>query len=318
MDARVKPAHDEPVSLRRGKILPRRHQLPGAKRATAARNRWFTGFFGMARGLLTNLRVGCGRACAAFVGVQVMLPALGVLSSALDALQSLTAKKSSSPQATTGFSQTATTPFDTGAAASPASGAGGCPPGGGLSPATMSALLAVQDQSSSSTAPTSRSDALQDLFSQLDADGDGKVSKSEFENALGAGGSNIAQADDVFDKLDKNGDGSVSLDEMSSALKGAGGHGHRHKHHVAGSDGSNSDPLLQALDGASSTSTTNSDGSTTTSLNYADGSTVTMTSAPTASASTSAASSYNLIQQMIQREAQAISASVTSSLSVNV
>src|SRR5882724_6633 len=129
-----------------------------------------------------------------------MLLALGALSSAFDALQSLTAKKSSSSQA--GFSQTATTPFDTGAAASPALGSGGCPPGGGLSPATMSALLAAQDQSSSSTAPTSRSDALKDLFSQLDANGDGQVSKSEFENALGAGGTNIAQADDVFSKLD--------------------------------------------------------------------------------------------------------------------
>jgi Ca2+-binding EF-hand superfamily protein len=246
-----------------------------------------------------------------------MLLALGALSSAFDALQSLTAKKSSSPQATTGFSQTATTPFDTGTTASPASGSGAFAQSGGLSPATMSALLAAQGQSSNSTtSTTSRSDALKDLFSQLDADGDGKVSKSEFENALGAGGSNIAQADDVFGKLDKDGDGSVSLDEMSSALKGAGGHGHGHKHHVAGSDGSSSDPLLQALDGASSTSTTNSDGSTTTSLTYADGSKVTMTSAPTASASTSAASSYNFIEQMIQREAQAISASATSSLSV--
>jgi len=245
-----------------------------------------------------------------------MLLALGAISSALDAMQSLTSKKSSSAQATTGFSQTATTPFDTGAAAGPASGSGGCAPSGGLSPATMSALLAAQGQSSSSAASTtSRSDALKDLFSQLDADGDGKVSKSEFENALGAGGTNIAQADDVFSKLDKDGDGSVSLDEMSSALKGSG-HGHRHKHHVAGSD-SNSDPLLQALEGASSTSTTNSDGSTTTSLTYADGSRVTMTSAPTASASTSAASSYNVVEQMIQREAQAISSSAVSSLSVS-
>ena len=42
-----------------------------------------------------------------------MLLALGALSTAFDALQSLTAKKSSSAQ--TGFSQTAPTPFDTGA-----------------------------------------------------------------------------------------------------------------------------------------------------------------------------------------------------------
>ncbi len=187
----------------------------------------------------------------------------------------------------------------------------------------MSALLAAQDQSQASTAPTSRSDALKDLFSQLDANSDGKVSKSEFENALGAGGTNIAEADDVFGKLDKDGDGSASLDEMSSVLKGAGGHGHRHKH-VASSDGSSdssgtsgsdSDPLLQALDATASTSVANSDGSTTTSLTYADGSKVTMTLAPTASASMLAASSYNVVE-LIQREAQAISASALSSLSV--
>ena len=87
----------------------------------------------------------------------------------------------------------------------------------------MSALLAAQSQSSTgstASASASRSAALKDLFSQIDADGDGKITKSEFENALGAGGTNLAQADDVFSKLDKDGDGSVSLDEMSSALKG--------------------------------------------------------------------------------------------------
>ena len=94
----------------------------------------------------------------------------------------------------------------------------------------------VIDAGSTTSAPTSQSDALKDLFSQLDANGDGQISKSEFENALGAGGTNIAQADDVFSKMDKNGDGSVSLDEMSSALKGAGGN--HHHHHAAGSDGS--------------------------------------------------------------------------------
>ena len=89
----------------------------------------------------------------------------------------------------------------------------------------MSALLAAQSQSSTATAsaPTSRSDALKDLFSQIDGDGDGKITKSEFEKALGAGGTNVAKADDVFSKLDKNGDGSVSLDEMSSALEGRQG-----------------------------------------------------------------------------------------------
>jgi hypothetical protein len=255
-----------------------------------------------------------------------MLPALGAVSSVLDALQWLGLPKPSCAPST-GFNQTATNPFDLmgGARASTASTLGG---GSQISPATMSALLAAQSQSSAGSttqAPASQSGALKDLFSQIDTNGDGRISKSEFENALGAGGTNIAQADDVFSKLDKDG-GTVSLDEMSSALKGSGKGGHHHHHHIAdsggssdatGTTGSSSDPLLQALDGASSTRVTNSDGSTTTSLTYADGSKVTMTS-PAASASTSAAtSSYNFIEQLIQREANAISFQAAPALSVS-
>jgi len=260
-----------------------------------------------------------------------MLLALGAVSSALDALQSLTSSKKSSSPRSTGFSQTPTNPFDVSGSAkasgspAPASGSNGFSQ---LSPATMSALLAAQSQSSTgstTSASTSPSNALKDLFSQLDTNDDSQVSKLEFENALGAGGTNIAQADNVFSKMDNNGDGLVNLGEMSSALKGGGGH--HHHHHVAsseesgsatGTDGSSSDPLLQALQGASSTSVTNSDGSTTTSMTYADGSKVTMTSPAAKTASSSATSSYNIIEQMIQREAQAIASSATASLSVSV
>jgi EF-hand domain pair len=265
-----------------------------------------------------------------------MLLALGAVSSALDALQSLTGKAKSPPA--TGFSQNASNPFDTSGSTTPTSGSSTPTTGGSgftqISPATMSTLLAAQSQSSTTTTTsatsTSPNDALKDLFSQLDANGDGQISKSEFENALGAGGTNLAQADDVFGKMDKNGDGSVSLDEMSSALKGSGGKGGHHHHHVASSDGSSdasgssstsgssSDPLLQALDGASSTVVTNSDGSTTTSVTYADGSKVTMTSPAAKTASSNATSSYNLIEQMIQRQAQTLSSGVASSLSMNV
>lgn len=253
-----------------------------------------------------------------------MLFALGAASSALDALKALTSSKSSSP--TTGVQKDQTNPFDLSDGAqgsgqgsggpTASSGAGGCSQ---ISPATMSALIEAQGQASDGTttsAPTSRSDALKDLFSQIDADGDGKITKSEFENALGAGGTNLAQADDVFSKLDKDGGGSVSLDEMSSALKGKGGH-HRHHHAASESGDSGSDPLMQALQGASSTSVTNSDGTTTTSLTYADGSKVTMTSAATSAASSAATSSYNFIEQMIAREAKAIQSSATASLSVS-
>jgi hypothetical protein len=264
-----------------------------------------------------------------------MLFALGAVSSALDALQSLTSSRSGSQSP--GSGQNAANPFDNLMAPPPPSGSN--PITGGLSqisPQTMSALISAQSRASagtSATAAQSPSDPLQDLFSQIDADGNGQITKSEFENALGAGGTNLAMADDVFNKLDTNGDGSVSLDEMKSALQGAGGHHHGHHHHLAassdtgGSDGSatsgtggtgsSADSLLQALDGASSTTATNSDGSTTTSITYADGTKVTMTTPAAPSASNAATSSYNLIEQMIQREAQTLAASATPALSLS-
>ena len=162
-----------------------------------------------------------------------MLFALGAASSAIDALKALMSSKSSSTQPG-GPGQGATGPFDfsagTSAPTSASTNAGfGGSVGPQISPDTMSALLAAQGQSTDagSSAPTSRADALKDLFSRIDADGDGKITKSEFEKALGAGGTNLAQADDVFGKLDKDGDGSVSLGEMASALKGNGHHHHR-------------------------------------------------------------------------------------------
>jgi len=244
-----------------------------------------------------------------------MLLALGAASSAIDALKALTSSKPPSPA-----NQDAANLFAFSADASASAGSNSGPGSGGasISPETMSALLAAQSQSGSAApAPISRSDALKDLFAQVDANGDGKITKSEFENALGAGGTNLAQADDVFSKLDKDGDGSVSPDEMAAALKGGKGH-HRHHDVASGSgDGTENDPLMQALQGATSTSTTNADGSTTTSLTYADGSKVTMTSAASASASGAATSSYNFIEQMIAREAKAISSSTTASLSVS-
>jgi hypothetical protein len=250
-----------------------------------------------------------------------MLLALGAASSVFDALKSLTSSKSSSPQ-TTGLIQDSTNPFDVSGSPPtqvPGSSAPSFGPGSGsqISPATMSALLDAQSQSSTGSAPTSRSDALKDLFSQIDTNGDGQLSKTEFESALGAGGTNIAQADDVFGKLDKDGDGNVSLNELASALKGKGHHHHHTADSSSATDGSSSDPFAQALQAASSTSVTNSDGSTTTSLTYADGSKVTMTSPAATTASSTATSSYNFIEQMIQREANAISTSASSSLSVS-
>jgi hypothetical protein len=254
-----------------------------------------------------------------------MLFALGAASSAIDLLSSL---QQASSKPATGFTASTTTTassFDilstntTSAQPSPSTDRGQY---SALSPETLSALLAAQGQSGVQGASSaSASDSLKDLFSQLDADGDGQISKSEFENALGAGGTNIQQADDVFAKLDKSKDGSVDLSELSSALKSKGGH-HRHAGGAGGAGGS-TDQLLQSLDGASSTSVTNSDGSTTTSITYADGSKVTTTTPPastssTGSASDPASSSHYLVEQLIRRQAQAVSlGSTTHAVSVS-
>jgi len=187
-----------------------------------------------------------------------MLFALGVAGSLLDTLQSLTKSKSSSATTSTDPGQASANPFDPGTSTqgqvSTGFSAGGCGPQ--ISPQTMSALIDAQSQSgTTNTAPANSSDALKDLFSQIDADGDGSISKTEFENALGAGGTNLAAADDVFGKLDGDGDGSVSLDDMKSALQGAGHHGHHHHVHASASSAStdstdtdgSTDPVVQAL-----------------------------------------------------------------------
>ena len=294
--------------------------LPGLVEPTARKKPLFCWVFPLARRLLNGLARGLSAASmAAILGVLVMLLAFGAATSALDSLFSFATTKQTQ-SAGSGQDQPNLFAFQADAATN-SSGAGAGPaPGGGaqISPETMSALLAAQSQSGAQFQPMSREDALKDLFSKIDADGDGKITKDEFENALGAGGTNLAQADDVFSKLDKNGDGSVAMDEMSSALQGGRGRHHGHHHMAEGAGDDSEDPLLKALDGTSGTTVTNADGSTTTSLTYADGSTVTMTRLAASSASTAATSSYNFLEQLIQRQANAIAAQTSPTLSVSV
>ncbi|EKS27635.1 EF hand [Afipia felis] len=243
----------------------------------------------------------------------------GAASTALDLLSSLTSSKSSSTQPTTGVSQ-GSKPFVISSSTS-ASVTTSSPAtwgqSGALSPDTWNALLAAQSPSATANSATSPSNAMKDLFSQLDVNGDGSISKSEFEQQLGAGGTNVAAADNVFAKLDTDGDGSVSINELTSALQArkSGGSHHAHGGHGGGGGGL-ADALSQSIDGATTTTTTNSDGSTTTTLTYADGSKVTSTSAASSAGSSSAASSYNLIEKLIQSQSQAVSNASTSSVKV--
>jgi len=243
-----------------------------------------------------------------------MLFALGAVSSALDAIQSLTNSKSSSSTHKTGSAQGASNPFsiDSGSKSSGAASSVNAGQYPQISPETMNALFAAQSQSSdaASTATTSTSSsssstsststrrdaALKDLFSQIDADGDGSITKSEFEDALGAGGTNLTKADDVFSKLDANADGNVSLDEMSKALKS--GHGHHHAQGAGGS-GDGADSSSKSGGGSTSTTTTAADGSTTTTVTYADGFKMS-TTVPGATSPRNSA--YDLFAQLMQRQ----------------
>jgi hypothetical protein len=243
----------------------------------------------------------------------------GAASTALDILSSLTSPKSSSSKPTTGVTQNSN-PFSV-----PSSASGSTAPStasnwgqsGALSPDTWNALLAAQSPSATN-ASASPSDAMKDLFSQIDVNGDGSITKSEFEQQLGAGGTNVAAADDVFAKLDTDGDGSVSMNELTSALqtRKSGGSHHAHGGHGGGGGGGLADALSQSIDGATTTTTTNADGSTTTTLTYADGSKVTSTSAASSAGASSAASSYNLIEKLIQSQSQAVSNSAAASVKV--
>jgi hypothetical protein len=154
----------------------------------------------------------------------------------------------------------------------------------------------------------------------MDADGDGKVSKSEFENGLSGAGVSKSSADALFSKLDANGDGSVTQSDMS-------GMQHAHGHHhgggggakgAGGGGGGDASSLMDATDatGATTQTVTNADGSTTTTVTNADGTTsVTTTAAapslggdtsgngtPGGKAGSQQAETNNLIQQLTQMQ----------------
>jgi Ca2+-binding EF-hand superfamily protein len=141
----------------------------------------------------------------------------------------------------------------------------------------------ITDQSAATgqnvPAKSTRPDISQ-LFSKIDADGDGKITKEEFmtfkekidsamsallktqENAStnpvspDASPSNqTAMADQLFSKLDANNDGTVSQDEMSSVMS----HGRHHGHHGQGVGN-----FMAALLNLQSQSSSSTSGSTST------------------------------------------------------
>jgi hypothetical protein len=192
--------------------------------------------------------------------------------------------------------------------------------GGSSSPldsGTMAALLSLQGQSSAATGGACG------LFAKLDADGDGSISKSEFESALGNAGVDTNSADALFSKLDANGDGSITKSELASARHAYQGT-HHHRHAGGAGQGGGVSSLLNATnaDGSTTQTTANSDGSSTTTITYADGSTVTLTTlaasqnSGTSGGGSGSSGSGNLLEKLIQMQSMFISQSAPTTTAV--
>jgi hypothetical protein len=218
------------------------------------------------------------------------------------------------------------------------SGASGCQPFG---TGTMAQLLSLQSQGANGTQGTNGPE--QAFFSKLDTDGDGKISKTEFESAASKAGVDSSVADAVFDKIDGNSDGSVSAGELAKADHGG------HHHHVhgggGGGEGGGLDALMSGADasGATTKTTTNADGSSTTTISYADGTSIdlnmpaaaatsastasdasstdsssTDSSASTTSGTTNSQTSFNLLEQLIKMQSQMLSAMQASTSTMSI
>jgi hypothetical protein len=204
-----------------------------------------------------------------------------------------------------------------GAAATPASAMAGPP----FSPDTMSALMSAQEHQPGNPSVAAHA---QNLFSQFDADGDGQVSKPEFENVFGPG-ADMSKVDGLFNALDGNGDGSMSLDELNSAAQAGHARHHGHHHHVDSGQGGGEGGMLQALlssgtQGASADTASNTDGSSTTTITYADGSKVSLTSPPGSSGTNSSSTpsgsgnDANYLERLIRLQAQSLTVSTSQTL----
>jgi len=246
-------------------------------------------------------------------------------SSALDLIsalqQTLAGKNTSAPTASAAGSQS----FDVGANGAngaTTTGSSSTTPTTPLAPTTMNALLTVQGDAQT---PMVNGDAFsQQLFSMLDANGDGSISQSEFDSIFSKNG-DTTKADAIFAQLDANHDGNVSPDELTNALSGQGQggqdggqvHHHRRHHHGLGDLGGASSPTGGSNDpfstnsssdpfaGDQSQTVTNADGSSTTTVTYSDGSQVTMTlPAASGTGASPSAQAHNFIERMIQHQAQ--------------
>jgi hypothetical protein len=116
-------------------------------------------------------------------------------------------------------------------------------------------------------AQTSQPPSAANVISKFDTDGDGQISKTEFETAIGPN-ADTSKVDQLFSNLDTNGDGEINQDELTAAQQKTHGH-HHHHHHAKPADNSqpSTDPLLAMFGtGATANASTGQDTTTASAL----------------------------------------------------
>lgn len=120
-----------------------------------------------------------------------------------------------------------------------------------LSDQIMALLVQLQQQSQADGAQaggnsppsgdtqTTANDPIQQLFSAMDANGDGAVSQTEMENYIGSKGGTPSQADALFSALNQNtsgqnGSAGISEQQLAADVSQAQHSGRHHRHHHGG------------------------------------------------------------------------------------
>ncbi len=121
-------------------------------------------------------------------------------------------------------------------------------PGPPLSDSMGTQLIVYQAQGWPGTSGGDPASVLgQNLFSQIDADGDGSITKSELEQAVTKAGGTAQAADALYAQLDPNNAGSVSQQQFTDALSQMLPHHHHgHRGKPGDSNGAENAPPFDA------------------------------------------------------------------------
>ncbi len=215
-----------------------------------------------------------------------------------------------------------------------------------FSGSTLSALTSAQEGGASYWRQQIDSDVANQMISQMDTDGDGSLSLSEVQNALGgssgatsSGGatsgststatvSTMDGLSSAFASVDTNGDGQLSQSELTNALnqlqgsgQAQGHHGHHHHHGGGGGDGglslSDLESALTSLTGALNGSS-GSSGTSSAAVSTLDGGASSGGSATSSTSTNTVTTLSGLTSNEVAQALQAFLSSLAQSQAANI